>query len=265
MVRTKLFSLSNWIERNELNMIEENYQLYHGDCLDVMKQLIQQGVQVDMVLCDPPYGTSACAWDYPLPMDEMWNHLKQLIKPNGAIVLFGNEPFSSHLRLSQPKWYKYDWKWIKPNATTPSLAKIQPMRRYEDIMVFYQKQPNYHPQMTSGKPYQWNSKRSGGEASGIQFKEDRAINNTGTRYPTNILEFSQERGLHPTQKPVLLLEYLVKTYTKEGETVLDFTMGSGSTGVACMNTGRNFIGIELDDKYFNIAKERMETHMKPLF
>lgn len=230
-----------------------------------MKKMVEAGVVVDAVICDPPYGVSACQWDSVIQFNEMWQLLSQLIKPNGAIVLFGNEPFSSQMRLSNLSRYKYDWKWIKPNATTPSLARIQPMRRYEDIMVFYQKQVDYQPQMTTGKPYVWCSKRSGGEAGGIQYKENHPINNTGTRYPTNVLEFNQERGLHPTQKPVKLLEYLVKTYTKRGETVLDFTMGSGSTGVACLNTDRNFIGIELDEKYFNIAKKRIEAHGKPLF
>lgn len=242
-----------------------NYQLYHGDCLEVMDELIQQGVQVDMVLCDPPFGVSGCEWDQVIPASKMWERLNQLVKPNGAMVLFGNEPFSSHLRLSNPKHYKYDWKWVKPNATTPSLAKIQPMRRYEDIMVFYRKQPTYHPQMSEGKPYKWNSKRSGGEASGIQYKEDHPIDNKGTRYPTNILEFKQERGLHPTQKPVPLLEYLIQTYSNENDLILDFTMGSGSTILAALNSHRRAIGVELDEGYFKIAKERIEAHEKSLF
>ena len=247
--------------------MKTNYNLYHGDCLEVMQQLIQEGIQVDMVLCDPPYGVSGCEWDKVLPASKLWELLHQLVKPNGAIVLFGNEPFSSHLRLSNAKHYKYDWKWVKPNATTPSLAKIQPMRRYEDIMVFYKKQPTYNPQMSKGKPYKWNSKRSGGEASGIQYKEDHAIDNQGTRYPTNILEFKQERGLHSTQKPVPLLEFLIKSYTNDdkNELVLDFTMGSGSTLIAALNTGRRAIGIELDDTYFQVAKQRIETHEKSLF
>ena len=164
--------------------------------------------------------------------------------------------------MSNIKNYKYDWVWKKPNSTTPNLAKIQPMRIYELISVFYKKQPTYNPQMREGKPYTWNSKRSGGEASNIQYTQDKAIVNTGTRYPINVLEFGQERGLHPTQKPVPLLEYLVKTYTNEGDLILDNCMGSGSTGVACKNLNRNFIGIELDENYFNIAKERIEGVIK---
>ena len=230
--------------------------LKQGDCLELMKEIPDNSI--DMILCDLPYGTTACKWDSVIPFDKLWKQYNRIIKNNGAIVLFGAEPFSSCLRMSNIKNYKYDWVWKKPNSTTPNLAKIQPMRIYELISVFYKKQPTYNPQMREGKPYTWNSKRSGGEASNIQYAQDKAIVNTGTRYPINILEFGQERGLHPTQKPVPLLEYLIKTYTNEKETVLDNCMGSGSTGVACKNLNRNFIGIELDENYFNIAKERIE-------
>lgn len=234
--------------------------LKQGDCLELMKEIPQKSI--DLILCDLPYGTTACKWDSVIPFEPLWKQYNRIIKNNGAIVLFGAEPFSSALRMSNIKNYKYDWVWKKPNSTTPNLAKIQPMRIYELISVFYKKQPTYNPQMREGKPYTWNSKRSGGEASNIQYAQDKAIVNTGTRYPINILEFGQERGLHPTQKPVPLLEYLIKTYTNEKETVLDNCMGSGSTGVACMNTNRNFIGYELDENYFNIAKERIEGVIK---
>ena len=230
--------------------------LRKGDCLELMKEIPDKSI--DMILCDLPYGTSSCSWDNIISFDKLWEQYNRIVKENGVIVLFGNEPFSSHLRMSNIKNYKYDLKWVKPNSTTPNLAKIQPLRRYEDIMVFYKNKPTYKPQMKEGKPYHWASKRSKGEATNINYKVDKEINNKGLRYPTNILEFKQERGLSPTQKPVLLLEYLIKTYTNEGELVLDNCMGSGSTGVACVNTGRNFIGIELEDKYFEIAKNRIE-------
>lgn len=234
--------------------------LKQGDCLELMKEIPYKSI--DLILCDLPYGTTACKWDSVIPFDKLWEQYNRIIKNNGAIVLFGAEPFSSCLRMSNIKNYKYDWVWKKPNSTTPNLAKIQPMRIYELISVFYKKQPIYNPQMREGKPYTWNSKRSGGEASNIQYAQDKAIINNGTRYPINILEFGQERGLHPTQKPVPLLEYLIKTYTNEKETVLDNCMGSGSTGVACINTNRNFIGYELDEKYFQTAKERIEGVIK---
>ena len=230
-------------------------ELLQGNCLELMKDISDKSI--DLILCDLPYGTTQCKWDVIIPFDALWEQYNRIIKDRGAIVLFGVEPFSSILRMSNIKNYKYDWVWKKPNATTPNLAKIQPMRIYELISVFYKKQPTYNPQMREGKPYTWNSTRSGGEASNIKYAEDKAIVNTGTRYPINVLEFKQERGLHPTQKPVPLLEYLIKTYTNEGDTVLDNCMGSGSTGVACRNTNREFIGMELDEKYFNIAKERI--------
>ena len=188
----------------------------------------------------------------------MWLRLNKLIKPNGAIVLFGSEPFSSALRMSNIKNYKYCWIWEKPNGTGYLNAKKQPLRAYEDICVFYKKQCTYNPQMEEGKPYKWNSTR-GQSSSYNEHSKNDLIDNEGTRYPKNILKIKQERGLHPTQKPVALMEYLIKTYTNENELVLDFTMGSGSTGVACKNTNRNFIGIELDDKYFEIAKDRINN------
>ena len=184
----------------------------------------------------------------------MWKELKRIIKPNGAIVLFGSEPFSSALRMSNIKRYKYDWIWENPH-TGQLNAKIMPLKSYESISVFNAKA--YNPQFSNGEPYEVKRVNyKGSEAYGAQ--KDHSTKSDGKRYPKQILSFKHDKNrLHPTQKPVALLEYLIKTYTQESETVLDFTMGSGSTGVACVNTNRNFIGIEMDDNYFNIAKNRI--------
>jgi DNA modification methylase len=231
-------------------------QLIHGDCLEKMKDIPDKSI--DMILCDLPYGTTACKWDVIIPFEPLWEQYKRIIKDRGAIVLFGSEPFSSYLRMSNIKDYKYDWKWDKVRGSNFATVKIRPFNSFEDIMVFYKNQPTYNPQMEEGKPY---TQKQGyvGEAkqTGLHRKEVITVNN-GERYPLSIIRFSKEQGLHPTQKPVALLEYLIKTYTLEGETVLDNTMGSGSIGVACINTKRNFVGIEKDDKYFEIAKKRIE-------
>ena len=322
-------------------------ELWHGDCLELMKN-IPDGA-VDLVLTDPPYGTTACKWDSVIPFEPMWEQLKRIVKRGGAIVLFGSEPFSSLLRASNIGWYKYDWIWEKPNGSGFLSANISPLKNHENISVFYQtfsdcydttemftelkeymqtekkkaklngKQicdllgsymgshyftngsqfciptaeaysklqttgffdmpfseltekyqserqkskvddfNTYNPQFTSGKPYEC---KRGSEAevfSGVKNQKSAHITkNDGKRYPKTVLKFNKETGIHPTQKPVDLLEYLIETYTNNGETVLDFTMGSGSTGVACVNTNRRFIGIELDEGYFNIAKKRIE-------
>lgn len=238
--------------------------LMKGDCLERMKEIPDKSV--DMVLTDPPYGTTACKWDSVIPFDLMWKELKRITKDRAAVALFGCEPFSSSLRMSNMKYYRYDWFWLKARFTGNLLAKRQPLRRVETVSIFYRKQPAYQPYTEEINPL-------GGSVPSLSFtevghakKESQATyrrpeyktkNNVLSGYPVS------ERGLHPTQKPVTLLEYLIKTYTFEGETVLDFTMGSGSTGVACVNTGRNFIGIERDDKYFEIAKERIEQKEKP--
>ena len=237
------------------------YKIYNGDCLEIMDRLIEEGVKVDCILTDPPYGTTACKWDTVIPFDKMWERLNKLIKPNGAIVLFGSEPFSSALRMSNIKNYKYDWIWEKEQGTNQFLAKKQPLRKTENITIFYKKQTIYNPQMAIGSAYKAN-RVIGCELFGIP-KKIKTVNK-GERYPVNILKFNRELSNrhHPTQKPVALLEYLIKTYTNENEIVLDFTMGSGSTGVACMNTNRKFIGIELDNNYFNIAKQRIEEACK---
>ena len=243
------------------NTILNKYKLYNGDCLEIMDRLIEEGIIVDAIICDPPYGTTACEWDSIIPFDEMWSRLNNLIKPNGAIVLFGSEPFSSALRMSNIKNYKYDWIWEKEQGTNQFLAKKQPLRKTENISIFYKKQTIYNPQMAIGSAYEAN-RVIGCELFGIP-KKIKTINK-GERYPVNILKFNRELSnrYHPTQKPIKLVEYLIKTYTNEEEIVLDFTMGSGSTGVACMNANRKFIGIELDNNCFNIAKQRIEEACK---
>lgn len=194
-----------------------------------------------------------------IPFEPMWAELKRIIKPNGAIVLFGAEPFSSALRMSNIKQYKYDWVWVKEQGTGFLNSKKQPLRNNEQISVFYAKQPIYNPQMRQGfKPY--SIKKSGGTDNYREDSKEEIITiSDGSRYPLNTLNFNREsdKGLHPTQKPVALMEYLIKTYTNEGETVLDFTAGSFSTGVACVNTNRQFIGIEMDDRYYDVGVNRM--------
>ena len=210
-----------------------------------------------MILCDLPYGTTACKWDNIIPFDKLWEQYERIIKDNGAIVLFGSEPFSSKLRISNIGLYKYDWIWEKEHGANFMLCKYQPYKVHENISVFSKKRHLYCPQMTEGKPYISGKGTSGDITGNVEKVQTK---NCGTRYPRSIQRFNTDKSkssLHPTQKPVDLLEYLIRTYTNEYETVLDNCMGSGSTGVACVNTNRNFIGIELDETYFNIAKERI--------
>ena len=231
--------------------------MIHGDCLEKMKDIPDKSI--DMILCDLPYGTTACKWDTVIPFEPLWEQYKRIIKDRGAIVLFGSEPFSSYLRMSNIKQFKYDWVWEKNTQTNGMNANKQPLFNYEVISVFYTKQCLYNPQKEQGKPYtiRRNKPKIDSVYGNTGVKNGFTTTNSG-RYPKRIIKISVERGLHPTQKPVALLEYLIKTYTLEGETVLDNTMGSGSTGIACLNTKRNFIGIEKDDKYFGIAKKRIE-------
>jgi len=250
--------------------------LIWGDCLLEM-QNIKSG-SIDAIITDPPYGTTACKWDSVIPFDKMWEQLNRIIKPNGAIVLFGSEPFSSALRMSNIKNYKYDWKWGKSRPTGFANAKKQPLRNIEDIVIFYKKPPLYNPQgLTRIDKICKNSKTCGGDTirSNTSASRGKGSLRTGgkkyiqefTGYPTQMLSIKSNEGEkhHPTQKPVALMEYLIKTYTNENETVLDFTMGSGTTGVACKNLNRSFIGIEMDDEYFEIAKERIENTEPDLF
>ena len=236
-----------------------NYKLYQGDCLEVMDKLIEEDIKVDMILTDPPYGTTRNKWDSVIDLDKMWEGISKLIKPNGAIVLFAQTPFDKVLGASNLKMLRYEWIWNKKLGTGHLNAKKMPMKQHENILVFYKKLPTYNPQMREGTSYRRPTPSTTCSNYGKYTLMETVSN--GERYPVSILEFSNanmKNRLHPTQKPVALLEYLIKTYTNEGELVLDFTMGSGSTGVACLNTNRNFIGIELDENYFNIAKQRIK-------
>ena len=231
-------------------------KLLHGDCLELM-QTIEDG-SIDAIITDPPYGTTACKWDSVIPFEPMWEQLNRIIKPNGAIVLFGSEPFSSALRMSNIKQYKYDWYWKKEKGFGFLNSKKQPLRNIETISCFYKKQAQYFPQMQQGEPYY--KKNNLQKQKGITNDYVALITKSnGIRFPQQLISFTRETGLHPTQKPVALLEYLIKTYTKENETILDFTMGSGTTGVAAKQTNRKFIGIEKEDKYFQIAQQRINS------
>jgi len=245
-------------------------KLKRGDCIEEMSK-IPDG-SIDAVITDPPYGTTQCKWDSVIPFEPMWTQLKRVIKPNGAIVLFGAEPFSSALRMSNIKMYKYDWVWKKDNASNFFAAKFQPLNDTENIMVFSTggcnngtKRPvPYNPQGVTEVDIDCiNGKSVGGaigQAHRTTMKEGRKYKQTKTSYPFKTLKYKRDPDkTHPTQKPVALVEYLIKTYTNEGETVLDFTMGSGTTGVACVNAGRNFIGIESGKKYFGVASYRIYT------
>lgn len=244
------------------------YKLLQGDCLELMKKIPDKSI--DMILCDLPYGTTACKWDIVIPFNSLWEQYKRIIKDNGAIVLFGTEPFTSELILSNIKLYRQKLTWLKTRPTNVFNAKKQFMNWTEDICVFYKKLPTYNPQMrtdgvfTGKKVQHTNTNREDGVLGSTGEKEGYVHEpNDGLFYPKTVLEYSNvnhgKQCLHPTQKPVALLEYLIKTYTNEGDLVLDNCMGSGSTGVACLNIGRNFIGIELDENYFNIAKQRIES------
>ena len=230
--------------------------LRQGDCLELMKD-IPDG-SIDLILCDLPYGTTACKWDVVIPFDKLWEQYNRIIKENGAIVLFSQMPFTAELAHSNLKLFKYEWIWQKDNGTGFLNAKKMPLKIHENILVFYKKLPIYNPQMRTGfKPYKCKQGRHSTNYG--SYEQGHITESNGERYPIDIIEFKKDSGLHPTQKPVALLEYLIKTYTNEGDLVLDFTMGSGSTGVACINTNRKFIGIELDENYFNIAKNRLEN------
>ncbi len=232
-------------------------KIYNEDCLEGMKRIPDKSV--DMILCDLPYGTTACKWDTIIPLEPLWEQYKRVIKDNGAIVLTASQPFTSVLVNSNLKDFRYEWIWEKNQGVNFLLAKKQPLKVHENILLFYKKQPNYNPQMEKGKPYV-----SGKGDSGEVTNKTKKIQtkNKGTRYPKTVQKIKREFGLHPTQKPVALFEYLIKTYTNEGETVLDNCMGSGTTAVACINTNRNYIGFELDEGYYDIANERISKTLK---
>ena len=234
-------------------------KLLRGDCLDLMKDISDESI--DMILADLPYGTTRNKWDSIVPLDLLWEQYNRVIKERGAIVLTAQTPFDKVLGVSNLKMLKYEWIWQKPNGTGFLNAKKIPLKNHENILVFYKRPPAYNPQMRIGfKPYTINQ----GHVGTNYDYENTTITvskSEGERYPVSIISFNRDKKkLHPTQKPVELMEYLIKTYTNEGETVLDNVMGSGTTGIACINTNRNFIGMELDENYFNIAKERIKNH-----
>ena len=237
-------------------------ELYNGDCLEIMDELIAKGVTVDAVITDPPYGITACAWDSVIPFPAMWERLHAITKPTGAIVLFGAEPFSSALRMSDIKNFKYDWYWKKSNKTNFVNAKKQPLRNIEVASVFYREQCTYNPQgVVRAKKIRHRSACKHETVYKIINDNDGAnYTQEFTGYPAQTLMFDgASNTMHPTQKPVKLMEYLIKTYTNEGEIVLDFTMGSGTTGVGCVKLGRSFIGIEMADDHFKNADRRINT------
>jgi site-specific DNA-methyltransferase (adenine-specific) len=249
--------------QEDFSFYPDKYSLYHADCFDVFTH-IEDG-SIDAIICDLPYGTTACKWDIVIPLDKLWGEYKRVIKKGGAIVLFGTEPFSSHLRISNLEDYKYDWVWDKVTARGHLVAKNRPMQQTETISVFCKGKANYYPIMTKrplhkikiSKEYA----RTDIVGGGRQHEKNIKLKTYDTWFPKNILTFSaantSNNKLHPTAKPVELIEYLIKTYTTENEIILDNTMGSGSTGVACINTGRKFIGIEKEKQYYDIACSRI--------
>lgn len=231
----------------------QGFELHMGDCLDLMRCL--SDASVDMILCDLPYGTTQNKWDSVIPLDALWFEYKRICR--GSIILTAAQPFTSALVMSNLDWFKYDWTWRKEKGTGHLNAKKMPMRDKEDVLVFYKEQPTYNPQMTEGTPF---GNKRGRNTSSYGAHEAKNNENEGKRYPKQVLEFPMvgRGGVHPTQKPVALMEYMIRTYTNEGDLVLDNCMGSGTTGVACANTGRRFIGMEMDQGYFEISKKRIE-------
>lgn len=245
-------------------------EIYCGDCLEIMPLLADKAI--DMILCDLPYGTTACHWDTIIPLLEpLWKNYKRTIKDNGAIVLTASMPFTAKLAASKIEWLKYEWIWEKENGTNFVSAKFQPMKAHENILVFCKGKTKYNPQWTYGKPYAGRSKRPRKRpiemigSNGVGTNEMANGSPDGRRYPRSILRFNRDRGLHPTQKPVALFEYLIKTYTNEGDLVLDNCAGSGTTGVACKRLNRKFILMEKEGKYCEIAKNRLQNEVEPLF
>ncbi len=232
--------------------------LHLGDCLDILPTLADNSV--DMVLVDLPYGTTACKWDSIIPLDKLWEQYNRICREDGAMVFTAAQPFTTILAASNLENFRYEWIWEKPQGTNPMNAKVMPLKSHENILVFYRKKPVYNPQMWYSTPYSGFSSDESkiGEVYG-SAKSKHRDNPDGSRYPKTVLRFKQQKGFHPTQKPIELMEYLIKTYTNQGDTVLDNTMGSGTTGVACMNTSRNFIGIEKEEQYFKIAENRINN------
>jgi len=238
-------------------------KIFNEDCLEGMKRIPDKSI--DMILCDLPYGTTACKWDSIIPLEDMWIQYKRIIKDNGAFVLTASQPFTTKLISSNMNMFKYNLVWEKPQGVDPFMAKKRPLNNIEDILIFFKKQPTYSPQYEIGKPYkvERDKKPRKNEITNTLMKPTITVNG-GNRLPKRIIKCNQERGLHPTQKPVALFEYLIKTYTNEGETVLDNCIGSGTTAIACINTGRFFIGFEMDKDYFDIANKRIEERQQSL-
>ena len=233
----------------------------NGDCLELMKTIPDKSI--DLILTDPPYGTTACKWDSIVPLDKLWKELKRIRKDNTAFVFTSSQPFTTTLINSNFNEFRYDLVWCKNQGTGFYNANRMPLRSHEDILIFYKKLPTYNPQKTDGKPY----KQKRGSASDVYRGKDLYITESdGKRFPLSWNIFKKDKDkIHPTQKPIALMEYLIKTYSNENDTVLDFTMGSGTTGIACKNLNRNFIGIELNKKYFDVAKQRIESTNQTLF
>lgn len=237
--------------------------LHLGDCLNILPTLPDDSI--DMVMVDLPYGTTACKWDSIIPLDFLWEQYNRICKKNAAMLFTSAQPFTTTLASSNINNFRYEWIWEKPQGTNPMNAKVMPLKSHENILVFYRSKPTYNPQMWYSTPYSGFSSDTSkiGEVYGNQQSKHRD-NPEGSRYPKTVLKFKQEKGLHPTQKPVGLMEYLIKTYTNEGDTVLDNTMGSGTTGVACVNCNRSFVGIEMDKKYYQISEERLNVGRLPI-
>ena len=238
-------------------------KIYLGDCLEIMKKINNQSV--DMILCDLPYGVTQCKWDTVIPFEKLWAEYERIIKDNGAILLTAIEPFASALRLSNIKMYKYDWVWDKIKGTGFLNAKKQPMRCYENICVFYKKQPTYNPQKTFGHEKKVSHRKKDYLTEVYNPANKETYYSSTERYPRNIIKFStdtQKSSLHPTQKPVALFRYLIKTYSNENDIILDNCIGSGTTAIAAIAEHRNYIGIEKDKKYFDIANKRIEDFCK---
>jgi len=237
-------------------------QIHLGDCLDIMKNIPDSSI--DMILCDLPYGTTNCKWDAIIPFEPLWEQYNRVCKRNAAMVFTASNPFTSALIMSNPKFFKYTWVWEKSKATGYLNSKKMPMRAHEDICVFYRKLPTYNPQMWQGKPYDKGTAHRPTDVYGKQVGEIHVKNNSGLRYPRSVQYFktseSEGKVIHPTQKPISLFNYLIKTYSNEGETILDNCIGSGTTAISCLETGRNYIGIEKDQKYYELCAKRINDY-----
>ena len=263
----------NLEEIQKVGAIAQN-SIIHADCLEAMKYIADKSI--DCIICDLPYGITACHWDSVIPFEPLWEQYKRIIKPNGAIVLFGSQPFTSALVMSNPKWFKYEWIWEKQQGTNFGNANYSPMKVHENILVFGQfpasptrsKLKNYNPQFLEGEPYKLERKprqdrsiyRLLGNKNSSMLSNPTPIDNNGYRYPRSVLRITKTQGKHPNAKSTELLEYLIKTYTQENELILDNTAGSGSLAIAAINTKRNYICIEKDDHYFEVMRDRIANH-----